>query len=149
MLAAAAAARHTILSNIIQQPSYLSTHSLCCAERSCSMAWPSSIPELSPKLAPQQRKSSPSAGFPQMLCSHTVLSNEGCSRGPFNVEAMLTVTTLSCSLPFQPLLCAVRSWYADSCCATRGLRVCSTVPPLPLYYTKFRMEVVCIGNYVA
>ena len=46
------------------------------------MAWPSSIPQPSPKLAPQQQtKSSPSAGFPQTLCSQAVLSKEGCSRG--------------------------------------------------------------------
>ena len=128
VLADAAAARYTIPSNITLQPSCISTHSLCCAEHSCSMAWPWSNPEPSPKLAPQQQiKSSPSAGFPQMLCSQAVLSNEGCSRGPFTVEAVLIVTTLSCSLPSSPLLCAVRSWYAGRCCATRGLRVCYIV----------------------
>ena len=106
-----------------------STQSLCCAEHSCSMAWPSSIPEPSPKTAPQQQMTSlPSAGFPQTLCSQAVLSKEGCSRGPFIVEAMLIVTTLSCSLPFSLLLCAVRSWYGGCCCATRGLRVCDSVP---------------------
>ena len=152
--AAAAAVRYTMPSNITLQPSCLSTHSLCCAEHSCSMAWPSSIPEPSPKLAPQQQvKSSPSASFPQTLCSHrcsqAVLSKEGCSRGPFTVEAVLIVATLSCSLPFSPLLCALRSWYEGCCCATRGLRVCSIVPPLPLYYIGFRMGVVCIGNDVA
>ena len=147
---AAAAARYTIPSNITPQPSCLSTHSLRCAEHSCSMAWPSSTPEPSPKLAPQQQmKSSASAGFPQTLCSQAVVSKEGCSRGPFTVEAVLIVTTLSCSLPLSPLLCAVRSWYAGCCRATRGLRVCSIVPPLPLYYIGFRMGVVCIGNYVA
>ena len=74
VLADAAAARHTISSNITLQPSCPSTHSLCCAEHSCSMAWPSSNPEPSPKLAPQQQmKSSPSAGFPQTLCSQAVL----------------------------------------------------------------------------
>ena len=151
LAAAAAAARYTIPSNITLQPSCLSTHSLCCAEHSsCSMAWPSSIPEPSPKLVPQQQmKSSPSAGVPQTLCSQAVLSKEGCSRGPFTVEAVLIVTTLSSSLPFSPLLCAVRSWYAGCCCATRGLRVCCIVPPLPLYYIGFRMGVLCIGNYVA
>ena len=151
MLAAAAAdARYTIPSNITLQPSCLSTPSLCCAEHSFSIAWTSSIPEPSPKLAPQhQMKSSPSAGFPQMLCSQAILSKEGCSRGLFTVEAVLIVTTLSCSLAFFPLLCAVRSWYAGCCCATRGLRVCSIVPPLPLYYIRFRMGVVCIENYVA
>ena len=150
LAAAAAAARYTIPSNITTQPSCLSTHSLCCAEHSCSMAWPSFIPEPSPKLAPQQQmKSSPSAGFPQTLCSQAVLSKEGCSRGPFTVEAVLIVTTLSCSLFFSPLLCAARSWYAGCCCATRGLRVCFIVPPLPLYYIGFRIGVVCIGNYVA
>ena len=144
--AAAAAARYTIPSNITPQPSCLSTHSLCCAEHSCSMA--SSIPEPSPKLAPQQQmKSSPSAGFPQTICSHTVLSKKGCSRGPFTVEAVLMVTTLSFSLPFSPLLCAVRSWYAGCCCATRGLRVCSKVPLLPLYYIGCRIGVVCIGYF--
>ena len=122
---AAAAARYTIPSNITLQPSCLSPHSLCCAEHSCSMAWPSSDPEPSPKLAPQQQmKSSPSAGFPQTLCSQAVLSKEGCSRGPFAEEAVLIVTALSCSLPVSPLLYAVRSWYASCCCATRGLRVC-------------------------
>ena len=147
--AAAAAARYTIPSNITLQPSCLSTHSLCCAEHSCSMAWPSSIPEPPPKLAPQQQmKSSPSAGFPQTLCSQAVLSKEGCSRGPSTVEAVLIVTTLSCSLPFSPLLCAVRSWYAGCWCATRGLRFCSIVPPLPFYYIGFRIGVPCIGNYV-
>ena len=103
------------------------------------MAWPSSISEPSPKLAPQQQmKSSPSAGFPRTLCSQVVLSKEGCSRGPSTVKAVLMVTTLSCSLPFSPLLCAVRSWCAGSCCATRGLRV-YYVPPLPLYYIGFKM----------
>ena len=93
-----------------------------------------SIPEPSPKLAPlQQMKSSPSAGFQRTICSQAVLSKEGCSRGPFTVGAVLIVTTLPCSLPFSPLLCAVRSWCAGCCCATRGLRVCY-VPPLPLYY---------------
>ena len=101
VLADAAAARYTIPSNITLQPSCISTYSLCCAEHSCSMAWPSSNPEPSPKLAPQQQiKSSPSADFPQTLCSQAVLSNEGCSRGPFTVEAVLIVTALSCSLPF-------------------------------------------------
>ena len=72
--------------------------------------WISSIPEPSPNLVPQQQtKSSPSASFPQMLCSQAVLSKEGCRRGPFTVEAALIVTTLSCSLPFSPWLCAVRS----------------------------------------
>ena len=108
--AAAAAARYTIRSNITPQPSCLFTHTLCCAEHSCPMAWPSSIPEPSPKLASQQQmKSSPPAGFPQTLCSQAVLSKEGCSGGLFTVEAVLIVTTLSCSLPFSPLLCAVRS----------------------------------------
>ena len=135
VLAAAAAARYTICSNITLQPSCLSTLSMCCAEYSCSMAWPSSIPEPSTKLTPQQQmKSSPSPGFPQTLCSRAVSSKEGCSKVPLPVEAMLIVTTLSCSLPFSPLLCAVRSWYAGCCCATRGLRVRSIVPPLPLYY---------------
>ena len=149
LAAAAADARYTIRSNITLYPSCFSTHSLCCAEHSCSMSWPSSIPEPSSKLAPQQQmKFSPSAGFPQTLCSQAVLSKEGCSRGPFTVEAMLIVTTLSGSLPFSPLLCAVRSWYAGCCCATRGMRVCSIVPPLPLYYIGFRMGVVCIGTSV-
>ena len=69
-------------------------HSLSVLCRTlCSMAWPSSIAEPSPKLAPQQQmKSSPSAGFPQTLCSQAVLSKEGCSRGPFTVEAVLIVT---------------------------------------------------------
>ena len=148
--AAAAAARYTIPSNITLQSSCLSTHPLCCAEHSCSMAWPSSIPKPSPKLAPQQQmKSSPSAGFPQTRCSQAVLSKKCCSRGPFTVEAVLIVTTPSCSLPFSPLLYAVRCWYAGCCCATRGLRVCSIVPPLPLHYIGFSMGVVCIGNYVA
>ena len=148
--AAAAAARYTILSNITLQPSCLSSHSLCCAEHSCSMAWPSSIPEPSPELIPQQKmKSSPSAGIPQTLCGQAVLSKEGRSRGTFTVEAVLIVTTLFPSLPFSPLLCAVRSWYAGCCCSTRGLHVCSMVPHLPLYYIGFRMGVVCIGNYVA
>ena len=139
LAAASAAARYTIPSNITLQPSCLSTHSLCCAEHSYSMAWPSSIPEPSPKLAPQQQmKSSPSAGFPQTLCSRPVLSKEGCSRVPFTVEAVLILTTTpSCSLPFSPLLRAVRSWYAGCCCATRGLRVCSIVPPL--YYIELRI----------
>ena len=150
VLAAATAARYTIPSNITLKPSYLSTHFLCCSEHSCSMVWPSSIPELSPKLAPQQQmKSSPSAGFPQTLCSQAVLSKEGSSRGHFTVEAVLIVTTLFCSLPFSPLLCAVRSWYAGCCCATRGLPVCSIIPPLPLYYIGFRIGILCIGNYVA
>ena len=129
VLADAAPARYTIPSNITLQPSCISTHSLCCAEHSsCSMAWSSSSPEPSPKLAPQQHmKSSPSAGFPQTLCSQPVLSKDGRSRGPFTVDAVLIVTTLSCSLPFSPLLCAVRSWYAGCCCATRGLRVCYIV----------------------
>ena len=128
LAAAAAAARYTIPSNITLQPSCISTHFLCCAEHSCSIAWPSSIPEPSPMLAPQQqRKSSPSAGFPQTLCSKAVLSKEGRSRGPFTVEAVLIVTTLSCSLPSSPLLCSVRSWYAGCCCATGGLRVCYIV----------------------
>ena len=129
VLAAAAAARYTKRSNITLQPPCHSNHSLCCAEHSCSMAWPSSIPEPSPKLAPQQQMtSSPSAGFPQTLCNQAILSKEGCSRGPFTVEAMLIVTTLSCSLPFSPLLCAVRSWYEGCCCVTRGVRVCASVP---------------------
>ena len=133
--AAAAAARYTIRSNVTLHRSCLSTHSLCCAEHSFSLAWTLSFPEPSPKLAPQQTmKSSPSVGFPQTLCSQAVLSKEGCSRGPFTVEAVLIVATLSCSLLFAPLLCAVRSWYAGCCCATRGLRVCSIVHPLPLYY---------------
>ena len=128
VLADAAAAWYTIPSNITLQPSCISTHSLCCAEHSCSMAWPSSNPEPSPKLAPQQQmKSSPSAGFPHTHCSQAVLSKEGCSRGPFTVEVALIVTTLYCSLPSSPLLCAVRSWYAGCCCATRGLRVCNIV----------------------
>ena len=131
--AAAAAERYTIRSNITLQPSCLSTHSLSCAEHSCSLAWPSSIPEPSPKLAPQQQmKSSPAAGFPQTLCSQAVLLKDDCSWGPFAVEAVLIVTTLFCSLPFSPLLCAVRSCYAGCCCATRGMGVCY-VPPLPLY----------------
>ena len=135
---AAAASRYTIPSNVTLQPSCLSTHSLSCAEHSCSVILPSSIPEPSPTLAPQQQmKSSPSAGFPQTLCSQAVLSEERCSRGPFTVEAVLIVTTLSCSLPFSPFLCTVRSWYSGCCCVTRGLRVCSIVPPLPLYYTRF------------
>ena len=138
--AAAAAAWYTIRSKIKVQPSRLSTHSLCCAEHSCSMAWPSSIPEPSPKLAPrQQMKSSPSAGIPWTLRIQAVLSKEGCSRGPLIVEAVLLVTTLSFYLLFSPLLCAVRSWYAGCCWATRRLRVCY-VPPLPLYYIRFRME---------
>ena len=141
VLAAAAAARYTVRSNITLQPSCLSTHSLCCAEHSCSMAWPLSVSEPSPKLASQQQmKSSPSAGFPQTFCSQAVLSKEGCRRGPFTVEAMLIVTTLSCSLPLSPLLCAVRSWYAGCCCATRGLRVCSIVPALPLYYRQYDLK---------
>ena len=53
-------------------------------------------------------------------------------------DSTLIVTTLSCSLPFSPLLCGVRSWYAGCCCATRRLRVCY-VPPLPLYYIGFIM----------
>ena len=98
--AAAAAARYTIRFNTTLQPSCLSTYPLCCAEHSCSMASPSSIPEPSPKLAPQQQmKSSPSAGFPLALCSQAVLSKEGCSRRPFTVEAVFNVTNLSCS-PF-------------------------------------------------
>ena len=128
VLADAAAAKYTIPSNITLQPSCISTHSRCCAEHSCSMAWPSSNPEPSPKLARQQQmKSSPSAGFPQTLCSQAVLSKQGRSRGPFTMEAVLIVTTLSCSLPFGPLLCAVRGWCACCCCATRGLRVCYIV----------------------
>ena len=139
LAATAATARYTIRSNITLQPSCLYTHSLCCAEHSCSMAWPSPIPEPSPEMAPQQQiESSPFAGFPQTLCSRAVLSKEGCSRGPFAVEAVFIVTTLSCSLPFSPLLCAVRSWCARCCCATRGLRVCH-VPPLPLHFGGFRM----------
>ena len=139
LTAATAAARYTIRSNVTLQPSCLPTHSLCCADHSCSMAWPSSIAEPSPKLTPQQQmKSSPSVGFPQTLCRRAVLSKEGCSRGPFTVEAVVIVTTLSCTLPFSPLLCAVRSWRAGCCCATRGLRVCR-VPPLPLYYIGFGM----------
>ena len=129
--AAAAAARYTILSNITLQSSCLSTHSLCCVEHSCSMAWPSSITEPSRRLTPQQQmKSSPSAGFPQTLCSQAALSKEGCSGGPFTVEAVLIVTTPSCSLHFPPLLCGVRSLYAGCCFATRGLRVCY-IPPCP------------------
>ena len=150
LTAADASARYTIRTNITVQPSCLSTHSLCCAGHSCSMAWPSSTPEPSPKLAPQQQmKSSTSAGFPQTLCSKAVLSREGCSRGPFTVKAVPIVTTLFCSFHFSPLLCAVRSWYAGCCCATRRLRVCSMVLPLPLNYMGFRMGVVCKGNYVA
>ena len=64
------------------------------------------------------------------------------------MEAVLIVITLSCSLSFTPLLCAVRSWYAGCCCATRGLRVCSIVPPLPHHYIGFSRGVACIGNYV-
>ena len=147
--AAAAAARYTIPSNITLQPSCLSTHSLCCAENSFSMAWTSSVPEPSTKLAPQQQiKSSPSAGFLQTLCCQAVLSRKGCSRGLSTVEAVLIATPLYCSLPLSPLLCAVPNWYAGCCCATMGLRVCSNVPPLPLYFKGFRMAVVCIGNYV-
>ena len=102
------------------------------AKHSCSMAWSSSIPEPSPKLAPQQQtKPSPSAGFPQTLCSQAVLSKDGCSRGAFPAEAVIVVTSLSCSLSIHLLLCAVRSWYARWCCATKGLRVCY-VPPPPL-----------------
>ena len=138
----AGAARYTIPSNITLQPACLSTHSLCFTEHSCSMTWPSSIPEPSPKLAPQQQmKSSPSAGFPQTLCSLAVLSKEGCSRGPLTVEALI-VTTFSCSLLVSPLLCAVRSWYPGCRCATRGLGVCSIVPPLTLYYIGSRKGVV-------
>ena len=150
LAAAAAAARYTIPSNITLQPSCLSTHSLCCAEHSCLMA-SSSIPEPSPKLAPQQQmKSSPSAGYSHTLCSQAVLSKEGCSRGPCTVDAVLILTPLSSSsLPFSPLLRAVRSWYEGCCCVTRGLRVCSIVPPLPLYYKGFKMGVVCIENCVA
>ena len=126
IFADAFAARYKIPSNITPQPSCLSTHSLCCAEHSCSMASFNSEP--SPKLAPQQQmKSSTSTGFPQTLCSQAVLSQEGCSRGPFTVEAVLIVTTLSCSLPFSPVLSAVRSWYAGCCCVTRGLLVCYIV----------------------
>ena len=44
LAAAAGAARYTIGSNITLQPSCLSTHSLRCAEHSCSKALPSSIP---------------------------------------------------------------------------------------------------------
>ena len=73
-------------------------------------------------------KSLTSAGFPQTLCSQTVLSMEGCSTDPFNVEAMFIVTTLFCSDPFSPLLCTGPSWYAGCCCATRGLCVCYVLP---------------------
>ena len=150
LTADAADVRYTIPSKFTLRPSCLSTPSLCCAEHSFSITCTSSIPEPSPKLAPQQQmKSSTSAGFPQTHCSQAVLSKEGCSRGPFTVEAVLVVTSLSCSLPFSPLLCAVRSWFAGCCCATRGLRVCSEVHPLPLYYIGFRIGVVGIANYVA
>ena len=133
VLADAAAARYTILSNSTLQPPCISTHSLCCAEQSCSMTWPPSNPEPSPKLAPQQQmKSSPSAGSPQTFCSQAVLSQDDCSRGPFTAEAVLIVTTFSCSLPSSPLLCAWGSWYAGCCCAIRALRVCYKVKYLSL-----------------
>ena len=133
MLAATAAgARYKTSSDITLQPSCLCTHSPCCDEHSCSMSWSSSIREPSPMLAPQQQmKSSPSAVFPLTLCSRAVLSEEGCSKGPFTVDIVLIVTTLSWSLSFFPFLCAVRSWCAGCCCTTRGLRVCY-VHPLPL-----------------
>ena len=106
----AAAARYwyTIPSNITLRLSCLSTHSLCCAEQPCSMAWPSSIPEPSTKFALQQQmKSTPSAGFPRTLCSQAVLSKEDCSRGPYTVEAVLIVTTLSFSPLFSPCCSAL------------------------------------------
>ena len=134
--AAAAAARYTIRFNITLQPSCLSTHFPCCAEHSCLIAWPSSNPEPSPKLAPQQQmKSSQSAAFPQTLYSQSVLSERVVAGVP---SPWRLIVTLCCSLSFSSLLCAVRSWCAGCCCATRGLRACY-VPPLPLYYIGFRI----------
>ena len=141
--AAAAAARHTIRSKITLQPSCLSTNSLCCAEHSCSMAWPSSIPEPSPKLAPQQQvKSSPYAGFTQSLCSQPVLSKEGCSRVPFIVETVLVVTTLSCSLSHL-LRCSALCVAGAQAAAARpeGAACLLCTPPRP--FTIWDLEWGC------
>ena len=129
--AAAAASRYTIRSSIPLQPACLSTHPLCCAEHSCPMAWPSSISEPSPKLAPQQQmKSSPSTGFPRTLSSQVVLSKEGCSRGASTVKAVLMVT-LSLALSLFLRCSALCVAGAQAPAARPGGCVSAMYPPCP------------------